>query len=77
MQVIRAIYDGKKIEPLEPIIGKQKAEIILIFPDEKKKDIVRPSSERARSLLRGSAKGEHLTVKLLRSRKQDKSLERR
>jgi len=77
MQAIRAMYDGKKIEPLEPIRTRKKSEIIVIFPDNEEKDIARITSEHARTLLRGSAKGEHLTAKLLRSRKEDKTLEKR
>lgn len=77
MQAIRAIYDGKKIKPLEPIGTKKKTEIILIFPDNEEKGKTGITSEQARSLLRGSAKGERLTAKLLRSRKEDKALEKR
>ena len=77
MQAIRAMYDGKKIEPLEPIKNRKKTEIIVIFPDIEDKGIGRLTSKRARSLLRGSAKGEHLTAKLLKTRKEDKALEKR
>lgn len=77
MQAIRAIYDGKKIEPLEPIKTRGKTEIMVIFPDIEEKDIGSITSEQARSLLRGSAKGEHLTTKLLRTRKEDKALEKK
>lgn len=77
MQAIRAIYDGKKIEPLEPISTRRKTEIIVIFPDNEEKGKAGMTSEQARFLLRGSAKGEHLTEKLLKSRKEDKALEKR
>lgn len=76
MQAIRAIYDGKKIEPLEPIKTKNRAEIIVIFPDDEKTS-TQMTSKMARALLRGSAKGKNLTIKLLKSRKEDKKLEGR
>lgn len=76
MQAIRAIYDGKKIEPLEPIKTKNRAEIIVIFPDDEKTS-TQMTSKMARALLRGSAKRKNLTIKLLKSRKEDKKLEGR
>jgi len=73
MQVIRALFDGYKIKPIEPIKTKKKTEVIVIFPD----DVERFAPEKARRLLRGSGRGEKLTEKLLKSRNEDIKLEGR
>jgi len=73
MPVIRAIFDGNEIKPVEPIKTKKKTEVLVIFPDEGE----RLAPEEARKLLRGVGRGEGLTEKLLRSRAEDIRLERR
>ena len=73
MQVVRALFDGNEIKPIEPIKTKKKTEVLVIFPDE----VERFAPEEARKLLRGAGRGEGLTEKLLRSRAEDIKLERR
>ena len=73
MPVIRAIFDGNEIKPIEPIKTKKKTEVLVIFPDEGG----RLAPEEARKLLRGAGRGEGLTERLLRSRAEDIKLERR
>jgi len=72
MQVIKAVFDGNEIKPLEPIKTKKKTEVLVIFPDNFEKK----SPEEARRLLRGSGRGERLTERLLKSRAEDIKLER-
>lgn len=67
MPVIKAIFDGNEIKPVEPITTKNKTEVLVIFPEEGE----RLSPEAARKLLRGSGKGEDLIKKLLKSRAED------
>jgi hypothetical protein len=73
MPIIKAIFDGNEIKPVEPIKTKKKTEVFIIFPDEG----ARLAPKVARKLLRGAGKGEGLTEKLLRSRAEDIRLERR
>jgi hypothetical protein len=73
MQVIRALFDGSEIKPIEPIKTKKKTEVLVIFPDE----IEKFALEEARRLLKGSGKGERLTEKLLKSRAEDIKIEGR
>ncbi len=73
MQVVRALFDGHDIKPIEPIKTKKKTEVLVIFPD----DVERFAPEEARRLLKGAGKGERLTEKLLKSRAEDIRLERR
>lgn len=67
MQVVKAIYDGHDIKPIETIRTKKRTEVLIIFPNSKEE--VFPAE--ARRLLRGSGKGEKLTEKLLKSRADD------
>ena len=64
MQVVRAVYDGFDIKPIEPINTKVKTEVLVIFPNNQEE----MSPSEARRLLRGIGAGEHLTEKLLESR---------
>lgn len=73
MQVVRALFDGHDIKPIEPIKTKKKTEVLIIFPN--KPEEMSPSE--ARRLLRGSGKGERLTEKLLKSRADDIKYESR
>ena len=67
MQVVRAIYDGYDIKPIEPIKIKTKTEVLVIFPNSPEQ----MSPSEARRLLKGRGKGENLTGKLLKSRAED------
>ena len=73
MKVVKALFNGQDIQPIEPIKMKRKTEVLVIFPNDSK--IFAP--EEARKLLRGSGKGERLTEKLLKSRIEDVKLEGR
>jgi len=73
MQVVRAVFDGHDIKPMEPIKTKKTTEVLVIFPNDSEKI----AAEEARKLLRGSGKGERLTEKLLKSRAEDIGLEKR
>jgi hypothetical protein len=70
MQVVRAIYDGYDIKPIEPIKIKTKTEVLVIFPNNPEHPEQMSPSE-ARRLLKGRGKGENLTGKLLKSRAED------
>lgn len=71
MQVVRAVFNGHDIKPIEPIRTKKTTEVLVIFPD----DVEKYTPEEARRLLRGSGKGESLTERLLKSREEDITLE--
>ena len=71
MQVVKAIFDGQNIHPIDPIDVKKKTEVLVIFPTEEKTC----PPEEARKLLRGSERGERLTEKLLKAREEDRDLE--
>jgi len=71
MQVVRAVFNGHDIKPIEPIKTKKTTEVLVIFPD----DVEKYTPEEARRLLRGSGKGESLTERLLKSREEDITLE--
>jgi len=73
MQVVRALFDGREIKTVDPIKSKKPTEVLVIFPN----DFERVSPVDARRLLRGAGKGENLTDKLLKSRKEDLARERR
>ena len=71
MKLVRALYDGRKILPLEPVGARSKTEVIVVFPDEENTAV----APVARKLLRGSGKGERLASELLKSRREDILLE--
>ncbi len=73
MQVIRALFDGHNIKPIENIKTQKITEVLVIFPNDAEK--IAPAE--ARKLLRGSGKGLNLTQKLLESRLQDIKLDRK
>ncbi|MBI5140744.1 MAG: DUF104 domain-containing protein [Nitrospirae bacterium] len=77
MQAIRAIYDGKAIKPLDPIKTREKADVLVIFPDTENDAARRIMAEKARTTLRGSGKSERLTERLIESRREDRLRERR
>ena len=72
MQVVKALFDGRQIKPVDPIKTKKPTEVLIIFPNDS--DKIAPA--RARELLRGAGKGENLIDKLLKSRAEDLTLER-
>jgi predicted DNA-binding antitoxin AbrB/MazE fold protein len=74
MKVIRALYDGRSIKPLESVDVEGNTEVIVVFPNT---GTGRIESGRARRLLRGSGKGENLTERLIKSRREDLSLEKK
>ena len=69
--MVRAVFDGKEIIPVEPIKRQGRTEVLIVFPD----DTAEFRPEKARTLLRGRGKGEMLTERLLRSRAEDIELE--
>jgi len=71
MQVVKAIFDGKNIHPIDLITAKKKTEVLVIFPSDEK---TYPPQE-ARKRLRGSGKGDSLTETLLKSRAEDVKFE--
>lgn len=73
MKVVKALFNGQDIQPIEPVKMKGKTEVLVIFPNDAEKY----TNEEARRLLRGSGKGERLIEKLLKSRIEDIKLERR
>jgi len=73
MQVVRALFDGRQIKPVDPIKAKRPTEVLIIFPNDSEK--ITPA--KARELLKGIGKGENLIHKLLKSRSEDLELERR
>ena len=73
MKVVKALFNGQDIQPIEPIKMTRKTEVLVIFPNDAEKY----APEETRRLLRGSGKGEMLTEKLLKSRIEDIKLERR
>lgn len=70
MKAVKAIYDGHDVKLMEPVLLKNKTDVIVVFPDISEKI----SSQEARRLLRGSGKGEGLVKKLLHSRAEDMNL---
>ena len=75
MLTIKGIYDGKKVELSEEIPFKDKRHVIIIFLEEPVEEINLESEIDPIKALRGCAKGENSTDKLLESRKKDLELE--
>lgn len=73
MLVIKGIYDGKEIKPLEKIPFDDKCDVIITFIN-KKNDKIEPDIDPIKAL-RGCSKGKNLTQKLLESRREDLELE--
>lgn len=73
MLVIKGIYDGKEIKPLEKIPFNEKCDVIITFINKKYDN---PDSDiDPIKALRGCSEGRNLTQKLLESRKEDLELE--
>ena len=75
MLTIRGVYDGKEIRPSEEIPFKGKKDVIITFLEEPIKGTDSELDTDPIKALRGCAKGENLTEKLLKSRKEDLELE--
>lgn len=73
MKAIKAVYDGHDIKLIEPAPSKAKTEVIVVFPNN---GVQLPSQE-ARKRLRGIGRGEGLAQKLLKSRAEDTTLEKK
>ena len=73
MRAIKAVYDGHDINLIEPAPSKTKTEVIVVFPN----NVEKASPKEAIKLLRGSGRGEGLVQKLLKSRAEDATLERK
>ena len=71
--VIKGIYDGKKIEPLEDIPIKEKCDVMITFINKTETD--HKSDIDPIEALTGCSKGRNLTKKLLESRREDRKLE--
>jgi len=71
MLAIKGIYDGIKIEPLEPIPFKEETDVIITFLKEETEAVTKKNWRQ----LRGSAKGEQLLKTLLKERNEDLSRE--
>lgn len=75
MLMIRGIYDGEKIEPLEETPFKGERNVIITFLEEPVEETDLESGIDPIKALRGCARGSDLTRKLLKSRKEDLELE--
>ncbi|MCP4107399.1 MAG: hypothetical protein GY749_17950 [Desulfobacteraceae bacterium] len=73
MRIVKALYDGNAVQVIEPVKIKKNMQVFVIIPDDTQKI----SQDEARRHLRGSAKGERLTEKLLKSRNEDLKFEQR
>jgi hypothetical protein len=76
MLAIRGFYDGIQIKPLEEIPYKEEREVIITFLD-KERAFNSESDIAPIKALRGCAKGENLTEKLLKARREDLQLDER
>jgi hypothetical protein len=72
--VIKGVYDGGKILPLEDIPIKNKCDVIITFIN--KAETRNEFDIDPIKALRGCSKGKNLTKKLLESRKEDLELEK-
>ena len=72
MLVIKGIYDGKNIKPLEHIPIKKTTDVIITFLDK----IETRKNDKDWRKLQGSAKGQGLTSALLKSRMEDLGFEK-
>jgi len=71
MQLVNAWYDGYHIRLAEPVEIKKDTKFFVFIADDRQKI----SCNEARKRLRGSGKGERLTERLLKSRKEDQRYE--
>ena len=75
MLVIKGIYDGKEIKPLEKIPFDDKRDVIITFVDKKPEDKEVEEQIKLINALTGCSKGKNLTQKLLESRREDLKLD--
>ena len=76
MFAIRGISDGTQIKPLEEIPYKEERKVIITFLDEDMEFDTEPEIDPIKAL-RGCARGENLTEKLLNARRKDLELDER
>ncbi|HGJ64410.1 TPA: hypothetical protein ENS27_03345 [bacterium] len=75
MLVIKGIYDGKEIKPLEKIPFDDKYDVIITFVDKQSENKEIAEQITLINALTGCSKGKNLTQKLLESRREDLELE--
>jgi hypothetical protein len=75
MLTIEGIFDGQKVEALGDIPFTEKKRVLITFLDEMLFEPEKPSEVDPIAMLRGRAKGSHLTEKLLASRQEDRRRE--
>jgi len=73
--VIKGIYDGKEIKPLEKIPFDDKYDVIITFVDKQSENKEIAEQITLINALTGCSKGKNLTQKLLESRREDLELE--
>jgi hypothetical protein len=73
--VIKGIYDGKEIKPLEKIPFDDKYDVIITFVDKQSENKEITEQITLINALTGCSKGKNLTQKLLESRREDLELE--
>ena len=73
MLVIKGLYDGERILPLEDIPIKNECDVIITFINKTETGI--KTDVDPIIALRGCSKGKNLAKKLLESRKEDLELE--
>lgn len=73
---IQGIFDGKQVELLEHVPFQQKKRVLITFLDDgfSERDTI-PEKIDPIHALRGSAKGSHLTEKLVKAKGEDKAFE--
>lgn len=71
MLTVEGIFDGHNVEMLGTIPFTQKKRVLITFLDETLFDTEPASDVDPIAMLRGRAKGAHLTEKLLASRQED------
>lgn len=73
--VIKGIYDGKKIKPLEKIPFNDKRDVIITFIEKASEDKDMKAQIDLINALTGCSEGLNLTEMLLKSRKEDLKIE--
>ena len=63
--------DGHKVDDLEDVPFTPKKGVLNTFPDEPRSEDEKSLDAAPSAMLRGRAKGEHLTERLLASRQED------
>ncbi len=71
MLTIEGVFDGHRVEVLGNVPFTQKKRVLITFLDEPLFEAEKISDLDPIAMLRGRAKGEHLTERLLASRQED------